>query len=158
MFLCRYEDKEVQKDVKLLPCKIVNKDGKPHIQVKIEDSEVKVFSPKEMSAMVLTKMKDTAEAYLGKKIKDAVVTAPGTACYSVCYNIHTIDQKCRIELCFVVLEVYNLAARKLMTTLFRVFLADYFNDAQRQATKDAGVIAGLNVSRIINEPTAAAIA
>ncbi|CAK9205906.1 unnamed protein product [Sphagnum troendelagicum] len=106
-----YEDKEVQKDVKLLPCKIVNKDGKPHIQVKIEDSEVKVFSPKEMSAMVLTKMKDTAEAYLGKKIKDAVVTAP-----------------------------------------------DYFNDAQRQATKDAGVIAGLNVSRIINEPTAAAIA
>ncbi|CAK9865223.1 unnamed protein product [Sphagnum jensenii] len=107
----KYEDKEVQKDVKLLLCKIVNKDGKPHIQVKIEDSEVKVFSPKEMSAMVLTTMKDTAEAYLGKKIKDAVVTAP-----------------------------------------------DYFNDAQRQATKDAGVIAGLNVSRIINEPTAAAIA
>jgi heat shock protein 5 len=57
-----------------------------------------------------------------------------------------------------VLEVYNLAARKLMTTLYRVFLAAYFNDAQRQATKDAGVITGLNVSRIINEPTAAAIA
>jgi heat shock protein 5 len=82
--LCRYEDKEVQKDVKLLPYKIVNKDGKPHIQVKIEDSEVKVFSPEEISAMVLTKMKNTAEAYLGKKIKDAVVTVPGTACYSVC--------------------------------------------------------------------------
>ncbi len=158
MFLCRYEDKEVQKDVKLLPYKIVNKDGKPHIQDKIKDSEVKVFSPEEISAMVLTTMKDTAEAYLGKKIKDAVVTVPGTACYSVCYNIHTIDQKCRIELCFVVLEVYNLAVRKLMTTLYRVFLAAYFNDAQRQATKDAGVIAGLNVSRIINEPTAAAIA
>ncbi|CAM6016825.1 unnamed protein product [Sphagnum balticum] len=75
----KYEDKEVQKDVKLLPYKIVNKDGKPHIQVKIEDSEVNVFSPAEISAMVLTKMKDTAEAYLGKKIKDAVVTVPAAA-------------------------------------------------------------------------------
>lgn len=107
----KYEDKEVQRDVKLLPYKIVNKDGKPYIQVKIRDDEIKVFSPEEISAMILLKMKETAESYLGKKIKDAVVTVPA-----------------------------------------------YFNDAQRQATKDAGVIAGLNVARIINEPTAAAIA
>lgn len=107
----KYEDKEVQRDIKLLPYKIVNKDGKPYIQVKIRDGEIKVFSPEEISAMILLKMKETAEAYLGKKIKDAVVTVPA-----------------------------------------------YFNDAQRQATKDAGVIAGLNVARIINEPTAAAIA
>ncbi|CAM6090188.1 unnamed protein product [Calypogeia fissa] len=107
----KYEDKEVQKDIKLLPYKIINKDGKPYIQVKMKDGDVKVFSPEEISAMVLTKMKETAEAFLGKKVKDAVVTVPA-----------------------------------------------YFNDAQRQATKDAGVIAGLNVARIINEPTAAAIA
>ncbi|CDY63497.1 BnaC07g48050D [Brassica napus] len=107
----KFEDKEVQKDRKLVPYQIVNKDGKPYIQVKIKDGETKVFSPEEVSAMILTKMKETAEAYLGKKIKDAVVTVPA-----------------------------------------------YFNDAQRQATKDAGVIAGLNVARIINEPTAAAIA
>ncbi|RYR67065.1 hypothetical protein Ahy_A03g013306 isoform A [Arachis hypogaea] len=107
----KFEDKEVQRDMKLVPYKIVNKDGKPYIQVKIKDGETKVFSPEEISAMVLTKMKETAEAFLGKKIHDAVVTVPA-----------------------------------------------YFNDAQRQATKDAGVIAGLNVARIINEPTAAAIA
>lgn len=107
----KYEDKEVQRDIKLLPYKIVNKDGKPYIQVKIRDDEIKVFSPEEISAMILLKMKETAESYLGRKIKDAVVTVPA-----------------------------------------------YFNDAQRQATKDAGVIAGLNVARIINEPTAAAIA
>ncbi|XP_058224846.1 heat shock 70 kDa protein BIP1-like isoform X2 [Rhododendron vialii] len=97
--------------MKLLPYKIVNRDGKPYIQVKIKDGEIKVFSPEEISAMILGKMKETAESYLGKKIKNAVVTVPA-----------------------------------------------YFNDAQRQATKDAGVIAGLNVIRIINEPTAAAIA
>ncbi|KAK9161534.1 hypothetical protein Syun_007875 [Stephania yunnanensis] len=107
----KFDDAEVQRDLKYFPYKIVNKDGKPYIQVKIKDGEVKVFSPEEISAMILTKMKETAEAYLGKKIKDAVVTVPA-----------------------------------------------YFNDAQRQATKDAGVIAGLNVARIINEPTAAAIA
>ncbi|KAL0382450.1 UNVERIFIED_CONTAM: Luminal-binding protein 5 [Sesamum calycinum] len=107
----KFEDKEVQRDMKLVPYKIVNKDGKPYIEVKIKDGETKVFSPEEISAMILTKMKETAEAYLGKKIKDAVVTVPA-----------------------------------------------YFNDAQRQATKDAGTIAGLNVVRIINEPTAAAIA
>jgi len=88
----------------------VNKETKPYIQV--EDSEgLKTFSPEEISAMILHKMKETAEAYLGKDIKSAVVTVPA-----------------------------------------------YFNDAQRQATKDAGTIAGLNVARIINEPTAAAIA
>lgn len=73
----RFEDKEVQKDMKLVPYKIVNKDGKPYIQVKIKDVEVKVFSPEEISAMILIKMKETAEAFLGKKIKDAVVTVPG---------------------------------------------------------------------------------
>ncbi|KAL5566037.1 hypothetical protein UlMin_029201 [Ulmus minor] len=106
----KFDDPEVQRDIKFLPYKVVNKDGKPYIRVKVQD-ETKVFSPEEISAMVLTKMKETAEQYLGKKIKDAVVTVPA-----------------------------------------------YFNDAQRQATKDAGIIAGLNVARIINEPTAAAIA
>ncbi|KAJ1694461.1 hypothetical protein LUZ63_011159 [Rhynchospora breviuscula] len=106
-----FGDKVVQRDRKLLPYNIVNKEGKPYIEVKIRDGEVKVFSPEEISAMILTKMKETAESYLGKKIKDAVITVPA-----------------------------------------------YFNDAQRQSTKDAGTIAGLNVVRIINEPTAAAIA
>ncbi|KAJ4785149.1 heat shock protein 70 [Rhynchospora pubera] len=106
-----FGDKVVQRDRKLLPYNIVNKEGKPYIEVKIRDGEVKVFSPEEISAMILTKMKETAEAYLGKKIKNAVITVPA-----------------------------------------------YFNDAQRQSTKDAGTIAGLNVVRIINEPTAAAIA
>jgi len=73
----RFEDKEVQRDMKLVPYKIVNKDGKPYIQVKIKDGETKVFSPEEISAMVLIKMKETAEAFLGKKINDAVVTVPG---------------------------------------------------------------------------------
>ncbi|RRT40033.1 hypothetical protein B296_00040597 [Ensete ventricosum] len=75
--LDRFNDPEVQRDVKLLPYKIVGKDGKPYIQVKIKDGETKVFSPEEISAMILTKMKETAEAFLGKKIKDAVVTVPG---------------------------------------------------------------------------------
>merc|ERR1719408_1141231 len=106
----KFTDKEVQRDMKLVPYTIVNKETKPYIQV--EDSEgLKTFSPEEISAMILHKMKETAEAYLGKDIKSAVVTVPA-----------------------------------------------YFNDSQRQATKDAGVIAGLNVLRIINEPTAAAIA
>ncbi|CAK8575653.1 unnamed protein product [Lathyrus sativus] len=100
----KFEDKEVQRDMKLVPYKIVNKDGKPYIQVKMKDGETKVFSPEEVSAMILTKMKETAEAFLGKTICDVVVTVP-----------------------------------------------TYFNDAQRQATKDAGVIVGLNVARIINK-------
>ncbi|CAO2836716.1 unnamed protein product [Amaranthus hypochondriacus] len=107
----KFNDQEVQRDMKMLPYKVVNRDGKPYIQVKLKDNEVKVFSPEEISAMILQKMKETAEAFLGKTVKHAVVTVPA-----------------------------------------------YFNDAQRQATKDAGTIAGLNVVRIINEPTAAAIA
>ncbi|GKU97713.1 hypothetical protein SLEP1_g10820 [Rubroshorea leprosula] len=104
-----FGDPEVQSIIKFLPYKVINKDGKPYIEVEVK-GEIKVFSPEEISAMVLTKMKETAEAYLGRKIKDAVITVPA-----------------------------------------------YFNDAQRQATKDAGAIAGLNVVRIINEPTAAAV-
>ncbi|GAU11833.1 hypothetical protein TSUD_75840 [Trifolium subterraneum] len=73
----KFEDKEVQRDMKLVPYKIVNKDGKPYIQVKVKDGETKVFSPEEISAMILGKMKETAEAFLGKTIRDAVVTVPG---------------------------------------------------------------------------------
>lgn len=80
MFLCvffyRFDDPDVQRDIKFLPYKVVNKDGKPYIQVKVK-GEVKVFSPEEISAMILSKMKETAEAFLGKKIKDAVITVPG---------------------------------------------------------------------------------
>ncbi|CDP21572.1 unnamed protein product, partial [Coffea canephora] len=107
----KFDDPEVQRDMKLLPYKVVNKDGKPYIDVKMKNGEMKLLSPEEVSAMVLQRMKQTAESYLGKEVKNAVVTVPA-----------------------------------------------YFNDAQRQATKDAGTIAGLNVVRIINEPTAAAIA
>merc|ERR1719364_428859 len=96
-------------DVKLLPFDIVNKGGKPMISVKVK-GETKQLMPEEVSSMVLTKMKETAENYLGKEMKHAVITVPA-----------------------------------------------YFNDAQRQATKDAGTIAGLEVLRLINEPTAAAI-
>merc|ERR1719364_196938 len=106
----KYDEKSVQSDKKLLPFDIVDKQGKPFISV-LEKGEKKVRSPEEVSAMVLTKMKETAENYLGKEVKHAVITVPA-----------------------------------------------YFNDAQRQATKDAGTIAGLEVLRIINEPTAAAIA
>lgn len=72
----RFDDPNVQRDIKFLPYKVVNKDGKPYIQVKVK-GEDKVFSPEEISAMILTKMKETAEAFLGKKIKDAVITVPG---------------------------------------------------------------------------------
>jgi len=106
----RFEDAPVQADMKHWPFKVVSEGGKPKIQVEYK-SESKTFFPEEISAMVLVKMKETAEAFLGKTVKDAVVTVPA-----------------------------------------------YFNDSQRQATKDAGTIAGLNVLRIINEPTAAAIA
>jgi len=107
----RYSDKTVQNDKKYLPFEIINKDTKPYIQVERKKGELKDYSPEEISSMILIKMKEIAETYLGKKVVNAVVTVPA-----------------------------------------------YFNDAQRQATKDAGVIAGLNVLRILNEPTAAAIA
>ena len=106
----RFNDPTVVSDSKHWPFKIADVDGKPKIEVSYKD-EVKQFLPEEISAMVLTKMKQTAEAYLGQEVKQAVITVPA-----------------------------------------------YFNDAQRQATKDAGTIAGLQVLRIINEPTAAAIA
>jgi len=105
-----WSDKAVQSDIKYFPFKVVEKTEKPHVQVETSQGQ-KTFAAEEISAMVLVKMKETAEAYLGKKVTHAVVTVPA-----------------------------------------------YFNDAQRQATKDAGAIAGLTVMRIINEPTAAAIA
>ncbi|CAK9438521.1 uncharacterized protein LODBEIA_P27450 [Lodderomyces beijingensis] len=106
----KFDDADVQNDIKHFPFKVVDKGGKPNIQVEYK-GETKVFTPEEISSMILVKMKETAEGYLGTKVTDAVVTVPA-----------------------------------------------YFNDSQRQATKDAGLIAGLNVMRIINEPTAAAIA
>jgi heat shock protein 1/8 len=106
----KYDDPKIQQDLKHWPFKVVSDGGKPKIQIE-HKGEVKKFAPEEVSSMVLTKMKETAEAYLGTSVRDAVVTVPA-----------------------------------------------YFNDSQRQATKDAGVIAGLNVLRIINEPTAAALA
>jgi len=107
----RFSDPVVQADMKHWPFKVVAKEGdKPYIQIKFK-GETKTFAPEEISAMVLTKMKEIAESYLGKTVKDAVITVPA-----------------------------------------------YFNDSQRQATKDAGAISGMNVLRIINEPTAAAIA
>ena len=107
----KFKDSTVQSDIKQWPFKVVEKeDGKPFIQVSYKD-EMKEFRPEELSAMILVKMKETAEGFLNEKVKKAVITVPA-----------------------------------------------YFNDAQRQATKDAGVIAGLEVLRIINEPTAAAIA
>jgi L1 cell adhesion molecule like protein len=106
----KFDDTSVQSDMKHFPFKVVNQGGKPLIEVQYKN-ESKTFSPEEISSMVLLKMKETAEAYLGGVVKDAVITVPA-----------------------------------------------YFNDSQRQATKDAGAISGLNVLRIINEPTAAAIA
>ncbi|XP_070537038.1 heat shock cognate 71 kDa protein-like [Ptychodera flava] len=106
----RFDDSVVQEDMKLWPFKVINNEGKPKIKVECRGKE-RTFCPEEISAMVLLKMKESAEAYLGKKVDKAVVTVPA-----------------------------------------------YFNDSQRQATKDAGTIAGLNVLRVINEPTAAAIA
>jgi heat shock protein 5 len=106
----RFDDRDVQADMKHFPFKLVEKDTRPLIQVQVKGEERR-FTPEEISGMVLQKMKEIAESYLGKKVTHAVVTVPA-----------------------------------------------YFNDAQRQATKDAGTIAGLTVLRIVNEPTAAAIA
>lgn len=105
-----FNDPILQRDLKLLPYSVVDEKGRPKVKVNYM-GEDKLFSAEEISAMILTKMKDTAESFLGKKVTDAVITVPA-----------------------------------------------YFNDAQRQSTKDAGLIAGLNVLRVINEPTAAAIA
>ena len=108
----KYEDREVQEDIKLWPFKVIKdpKSDRPQIVITYQKQEKKFFA-EEISAMVLQKLKKTAEDFLGKDVKDAIVTVPA-----------------------------------------------YFNDSQRQATKDAGTISGLNVLRIINEPTAAAIA
>ncbi|XP_053141690.1 heat shock-related 70 kDa protein 2 [Hemicordylus capensis] len=106
----KFDDATVQSDMKHWPFRVVSEGGKPKVQVDYK-GEVKTFFPEEISSMVLTKMKEIAEAYLGRKVQSAVITVPA-----------------------------------------------YFNDSQRQATKDAGTITGLNVLRIINEPTAAAIA
>uniref|UniRef100_A0A1Y1KMA2 Heat shock protein 70 n=2 Tax=Photinus pyralis TaxID=7054 RepID=A0A1Y1KMA2_PHOPY len=106
----KYDDPKIQQDMKHWPFKVISDGGKPKVEVNFK-GETKKFAPEEVSSMVLTKMRETAEAYLGASVKDAVITVPA-----------------------------------------------YFNDSQRQATKDAGVIAGLNVLRIINEPTAAALA
>lgn len=106
----RFDDEKIQADMKHWPFKVYNDCGKPKIQVEFK-GEIKKFAPEEISSMVLIKMREIAETYLGQKINDAVITVPA-----------------------------------------------YFNDSQRQATKDAGAIAGLNVLRIINEPTAAALA
>ncbi|BEI93978.1 uncharacterized protein CcaverHIS019_0604370 [Cutaneotrichosporon cavernicola] len=106
----QFKDRDVQRDMKHWPFKIVNKGGSPMIEIDNKGT-LKEFTPEEISAMILTRMKETAEAYLGEKVTHAVVTVPA-----------------------------------------------YFNDAQRKATQDAGTIAGLNVLRIVNEPTAAAIA
>jgi len=106
----KFADAEVQADMKHFPFKIIDRGGKPYIQVEFK-GETKTFTPEEISSMVLTKMRETAESYLGGTVNNAVITVPA-----------------------------------------------YFNDSQRQATKDSGLIAGLNVLRIINEPTAAAIA
>jgi len=106
----KYADSCVQGDISSFAFKVICKDEKPIIQVEYKN-EIKTFQPEEISSMVLTKMKEIAESYIGEKVTDAVVTVPA-----------------------------------------------YFNDSQRQATKDAGQICGLNILRIINEPTAAAIA
>jgi len=105
-----FADKGVQSDLKYFPFKVKKVNDKPYIEVSVK-GEKKKFAAEEVSAMVLSKMKEIAEAYLGKSVTHAVVTVPA-----------------------------------------------YFTDGQRQATKDAGTISGLNVMRIINEPTAAAIA
>jgi len=106
----KFNEPSVQSDMKHWPFDVIDQSTKPVIRVEYK-AEQKTFSPEEVSSMVLVKMKETAEAYLGHDVKDAVITVPA-----------------------------------------------YFNDSQRQATKDAGQISGLNVLRVINEPTAAALA
>lgn len=106
----RFNDQKIQEDMKHWPFQVVNENGSPKLVAEFK-GETKRFAPQEISSMVLSKMKEVAEVYLGGQVTDAVITVPA-----------------------------------------------YFNDSQRQSTKDAGKIAGLNVLRIINEPTAAALA
>uniref|UniRef100_A0A8D8LRJ7 Heat shock protein 68 n=1 Tax=Cacopsylla melanoneura TaxID=428564 RepID=A0A8D8LRJ7_9HEMI len=106
----KFDDPKIQEDMKHWPFTVVSDGNKPKLQVEYK-GEIKKFAPEEISSMVLTKMREIAEVYLGGKVSEAVITVPA-----------------------------------------------YFNDSQRQATKDAGSIAGMNVLRIINEPTAAALA
>ncbi|KAJ9578573.1 hypothetical protein L9F63_005206 [Diploptera punctata] len=106
----RFDDPSVKADMKYWPFTVISEGGKPKVKVQFK-GETKTFYPEEISSMVLTKMKEIAEAFIGQTVRDAVITVPA-----------------------------------------------YFNDSQSQATKDAGQIANLNVLRIINEPTAAAIA
>ncbi|ORX51520.1 hsp71-like protein [Piromyces finnis] len=106
----KYEDPDVQSDMKYWPFKVIEKFEKPHIHVKYKNETIN-FTPEEISSMILTKLKECAQDYLGGEVTDVVITVPA-----------------------------------------------YFNDAQRRATIDAGKIAGLNVLKIINEPTAAALA
>ncbi|CAH1762662.1 9805_t:CDS:2, partial [Entrophospora sp. SA101] len=106
----RFNEQEVQSDMKHWPFKVIDKNTKPYIQVEYK-GEIKQFTPEEISSMVLRKLRGIAEAFLGTRVTNAIVTVPA-----------------------------------------------YFNDSQRQATRDAGMIAGLNVFHITNEPTAAAIA
>lgn len=106
----KFGDPKVQQDIKHWPFQVISERGEPKIVVEYK-GDTRKFAPEEISSMVLTKMKEIAEKFLGGVVNDAVITVPA-----------------------------------------------YFNDSQRQATKDAGVIAGLNVLRIINEPTAAALA
>ena len=105
-----FTDPATQNDIKQFPYNVIDKDNKPIIQASYKN-EIKDFQPEEIASMILVKMKEIAEAYIGEKVDSAVITVPA-----------------------------------------------YFNDSQRQSTKDAGAIAGLNVLRMINEPTAAAIA
>jgi len=106
----RYDEPSVKEDIKHFPFDVINKDGKPAVKVEV-NGQLKTLTPEEISGMVLSKMKEIAESYLGHKVTHAVVTVPA-----------------------------------------------YFNDQQRQSTKDAGTISGLNILRIVNEPTAAAMA
>lgn len=106
----KYDDPKIQDDMKHWPFTVISDGGKPKIQIEFK-GEIKKFAPEEISSMVLSKMREISEVFLGGKVTDAVITVPA-----------------------------------------------YFNDSQRQATKDAGAIAGINVLRIINEPTAAALA
>lgn len=145
---CRsYDDKNVQKDMKVWPFAIVNREGRPVVKVTTKEGE-KFFTPEEISAMVLVKMKETAEAYLGRKVKNAVVARPRM------WRGRETRQPLRPPFP----RPFWLADAACAPPPSAQTVPAYFNDAQRQATKDAGVIAGLNVARIINEPTAAAIA